>query len=76
MVAKKLLVDDKISAFVKQKMERDISVRLTNMTRPVKVATFKAGPEYSGPFDVPFDVLPEFWVDITRRSLMLITLKA
>ena len=75
MVAKKLLVDDKISACVKQKMERDISVRLTNMTRPVKVATFKAGPEYSGPFDVP-PKLPEFWVDITRRSLMLITLKA
>ena len=75
MVAKKLLVDDKISACVKQKMERDISVRLTNMTRPVKVATFKAGPEYSDPFDVP-PKLTEFWVDITRRSLMLITLRA
>ena len=43
-------------------MERDISVRLTKMTRRVKVATFKAGPEYSNSFDVP-PKFPEFEVD-------------
>ena len=37
-------------------MERDISVRPTKMTRPIKVATFKAGPEYSDPSDVPTEI--------------------
>ena len=44
-------------------MESDISVRPTEITRPVEVA-FKAGPEYSGrtkpkwfvPFDVPTEI--------------------
>ena len=44
-------------------MESDISVRPTEITRPVEMA-FKAGPEYSGrtkpkwsvPFDVPTEI--------------------
>ena len=40
-------------------MERDISVQLTEMTRPVKEDHFKAGPEYSNrtkpKWIVPFD---------------------
>ena len=46
-----------------RQMESDISVRPTEITRPVEVA-FKAGPEYSGrtkstwfvPFDVPTEI--------------------
>ena len=44
-------------------IERDISVRLTEMTRPVKEDDLKAGPEYSSQtkpkWSVPFDVLTE-----------------
>ena len=46
-----------------RQIERDISVRPTEITRPVEEA-FKAGPEYSGwtkpkwfvPFDVPTEI--------------------
>ena len=54
-------------------MERDISVRLTEMTRPVKVATFKAGPEYSDPFDVP-PKFPEFWVEGKASPVTVVAL--
>ena len=54
-------------------MERDISVRPTEITGRVKVDTFKAGPEYSGRTKSPnrngsFHLMyqtkcPEFWVE-------------
>ena len=59
-------------------MERDISVQQTEMTRPVKRTTFKAGPEYAGqtkpkwyiPFDVPTEISRILgWMESTQEVL-------